>query len=57
MATYNEVTIQQNRIMISLLKIIADNALGDEGGISEDFQEKIDKVQNAADKWLNPTLE
>ena len=56
MATYNEVTIQQNRVIISLLKMIADNALGDEGGITEDFQEKIDKVQKAADNWLNPTL-
>lgn len=57
MTIYHELTIQQNRIMISLLKIIADNALEDEGGITEEFEEKIDKVQNAADKWLNPTLE
>ena len=57
MATYNEVTIQQNRVIISLLKMIADGALGDEGGITEEFEEKIDKVQTAADNWLNPTLE
>ena len=37
--------------------MIADGALGDEGGITEEFEEKIDKVQTAADNWLNPTLE
>ena len=57
MTIYHEITIQQNRVIISLLKIIADDAVGDEGGITEDFQEKIDKVQKAADDWLNPTLE
>ncbi len=57
MTIYHEITIQQNRIIISLMKIIADEALGDNGGITEELQEKIEKVQTAADNWLNPTLE
>ncbi len=57
MATFNEVTIQQNNIIISLLKMIAEESLGDEGAFTEEFEEKINKVQKAADDWLNPTLE
>ena len=48
---YNMITIKQNDVMISLLRMIAENTGGDEFGFSEQFEDKLAAVKKAAEEF------
>ena len=47
----NDVLVLQNDIIISLLRIIAENSVGEDGGLSDDFENKIDEAHKLAENW------
>ena len=47
----NDVLVLQNNIIISLLRIIAENSMGEDGGFTDIFENKIEKAHKLAENW------
>ena len=48
---YNMISIKQNDVMISLLRMIAENTGGEEFAFTEQFEEKLTAVKKAAEEF------
>jgi len=48
---YNMLTIKQNDVIISLLRMIAENTGGEDFGFTEIFEEKLTKVHKSAEEF------